>query len=180
MENIDPYAFATQGRHLEGTIPVSSLGRLIPLLATDDAEEIARHQVDYTLLFGLDEGGVRGILGKLEATLPLRCQRCMEVMQMVLHVDIQLGLVSSQKATEMLPDSYDPLLVSEEGVTVASIVEDELILALPIVAMHEKEDCPKGEAFLKKAHDKEGDAHKRENPFAMLATLKTSQSTKND
>ncbi|MBL1276895.1 MAG: DUF177 domain-containing protein [Ectothiorhodospiraceae bacterium] len=180
MENIDPYAFATQGRQLEGTLPVSALARLIPLLATDDTEEIARYQVDYTLLFGTDQGGVRGVLGKLEATLPLKCQRCMGKMQMVVHVDIQIGFVSSRKAAEILPESYDPLLVTDDGVTVNGIVEDELILALPLVAMHEIKDCPKGETFQEKAQDNEGDAPKRKNPFAMLATLKTSQSNKDD
>lgn len=181
MEIIDPYAYATQGRKLDGSLPLSALQRLIPLLATDDADEIARHQIDYSLLFGVDEGGVRGVLGTLKATLPLICQRCMGEMLMAVTVDVQLGMVNSRQAAQNLPESYDPLLVTDEETTLESIVEDELILALPQVAMHETEDCPQGETFRKKEGlTEEENGPKRENPFAMLAELKTTQSKQND
>ncbi len=183
MVIIDPYAFATQGRSLDGGVSVLALPRLIPLLATDDGQEIARYTVDYSLLFGVDEGGVRGVLGTLKTTLPMVCQRCMGEMLLVVTVDVQLGMVNSRQAAQTLPESYDPLVVTDEGTTLETIIEDELILALPLVAMHEINDCSQSEAFFDKGPGQGGetdgtdrDTPKRENPFAVLAKLKTSQS----
>jgi uncharacterized protein len=101
----------------------------------------------------------------------------------------RLGIVTSQTAAEQLPERYEPLLVpstdmedeADSEITIATIVEDELILALPQVAMHKTDECPQGEAFLGSAKGEEDvAATQRENPFAVLSQLKTSQSKKND
>jgi len=178
MNVIEPFELATQRRTLEGRLPVSSLPRLIQSLSTDDVEIIGRYQVDYVLNFGVDEGGVPGVTGTVQTALPLICQRCMEEMEFPVSLNLKLALVKSRQAAQQLSESYDPLLVApDEEISVESIVEDELILALPQVAMHEIKDCPKGEAFL---NTEDGTAPQRENPFAMLAQLKTSQSTQDD
>jgi DUF177 domain-containing protein len=178
MEIIDPYAYATQGRHLEGSVQVSALTRLISLLTVEEGEDVAQYSVAYQLVFGVDKGGVRGLLGTLKTTLPLMCQRCMGGMLLDITVDLQLAMVRSREAAQQLPESYDPLLVSDEEITIESLVEDELILALPLVAMHEIKDCPKGDAFLASSLSGDEQAPKRKNPFAVLAELKTSQSKK--
>lgn len=188
METIEPLALAARGRTLEGRLPLSSLPRLLPLLALDDLQEESR-EVEYKLEFGLDEGGNPCILGSVKASLPLTCQRCMETMNYSVATRTRLGIVTSQDAAEQLPERYDPLLVlgtgideeAEGEITIASIVEDELILALPQVAMHKTEECPQGDAFLGNEKGEEDvSATQRENPFAVLSQLKTSQSEKDD
>lgn len=183
MNVIEPFDLATQRRTLDGRLPVSSMPRLIQSLSTDDAEVIARYQVDYVLNFGVDEGGAPNIIGTAQTVLPIECQRCMEMMEFPIKLNIRLALVKSRQAAQQLPENYDPLLVSpDEEISAESIIEDELILALPQVAMHEIKDCPKGESFLNTGDGAaEGStAPQRENPFAMLAQLKTSQSSKDD
>ena len=182
MNIIEPFDLATQRRTLEGRISVSTLSRLIQSLSTADAEEIGRYYVDYVLDFGVDEGGAPCIIGTVQTVLPIECQRCMETMEFPLSLKIRLALVKSQQAAQQLPDNYDPLLISQdEEISVESIIEDELILALPQVAMHEIKDCPKGESFLNTGDGaaENGLTSKRENPFAVLAQLKTSQSENN-
>ena len=183
MNIIEPFELATQRRTLEGRLSVSTLPRLIQSLSTDDAEEIDRYHVDYALDFGVDEGGVPRVTGTVQTALPIECQRCMESMEFPVSLNIQLALVKSRESAKQLPENYDPLLVSQDTeISVESIIEDELILALPQVAMHEIKDCPKGESFRNTGDGaaESGSAPQRKNPFAMLAQLKTSQSTKND
>ena len=184
-DTIEPLALAARGRVLEGRLPVSSLTRLLPLLVLDDPESATQYEAEYVLDFGVDEGGTPRVLGSVKATLPLRCQRCMEKMDFSVSTQTQLGMVSSRSAAEQLPERYDPLLVTgdeDNEISVASIVEDELILALPLVAMHSNEECPQGKAFLSNSETGQQDAPspQRENPFAVLAQLKSSQSKKSD
>lgn len=183
MNIIEPFELAAQRRTLEGQLSVSAMPRLIQSLSTDDAEEIGRYHVDYVLNFGVDEGGVPGVTGTVQTALPIECQRCLETMEFPVSLDIRLALVKSRESAQQLPENYDPLLVSQDiEISVESIIEDELILALPQVAMHEIKDCPKGESFRNTGDGaaENGAAPQRENPFAMLAQLKTSQSTKDD
>lgn len=182
METIEPLALATSGRIIEGRLPISSMTRLLPLLVLDTTD--TSPEVEYVLEFGIDEGGTPRVTGSVTATLPVMCQRCMGLMELPVSTKTQLGIVSTREAAEQLPERYEPLLLptdDDEGISVASIVEDELILALPLVAMHNKEDCPQGDAFLG-AKDGQEDAAtmQRENPFAVLSQLKTSSSEKSD
>lgn len=161
-ELIDPLSLATKGRSIEGRIPLAKLARLAPSLLSTEGEAEA------SLRFGIDEGRMPNVSGHVRATLILQCQRCMQGMQYKVDSRIRLGIVTSRKAAESLPEYYDPLLVSGAEIKAADIVEDELILALPIVAMHEMTECPAGGKF-----QPQGEAEpKRENPFAVLAELK--------
>ena len=188
-DSVEPFALATQGRTIEGKIPLADLTRLSTLARSSQSQEGAgkdtvasaniEGSVEFTLCFDIDESGAPRIGGNVSTTLRLQCQRCMEEMDYPLTLNVKLGIVPSREAAANLPDSYDPLVVSGDEITITSILEDELILALPIVATHEIESCPQGEAFNKKSEspDQEVDQGKsapamRENPFAVLEQLK--------
>lgn len=183
MDTIEPLALASSGRILEGRLSISSLPRLLPSLVLDEAD--TPQEVEYLLEFGVDAGRIPRVTGSVTATLPLKCQRCMGVMEFPVATKTQLGIVSSREAAQQLPESYEPLLLptdeDDDGISIASIVEDELILALPQVAMHNIEDCPQGDAFLNTGDGQENATMtQRENPFAVLSQLKTSSSEKTD
>lgn len=163
-ELIDPLSLASKGRTIEGRISLAKLARLVPSLRSSEGEAAA------SLRFEFDEGGMPNVSGRVQATLILQCQRCMQNMAYEVDSQVRLGIVTSRKAAENLPEYYDPLLVSGSGeeMKAADIVEDELILALPLVAMHETSECPAGTNFQEQAEAEP----KRENPFAVLAELK--------
>jgi uncharacterized protein len=182
-EIIEPLALASSGRIIEGRLPVSLLPRLLPLLELNDAD--TQRDVGYLLEFGVDEGGTARITGSVTGTLPVKCQRCMEAMELPVVTQTLLGIVRSREAAEQLPVRYEPLLLTmdegDDGVSIASIIEDELILALPLVAMHKQQDCPQGDALMSTASEEENAAMtQRKNPFAVLSQLKTSSSEKTD
>ena len=178
-DSIDPLALAARGRVIEGRLGLSELDRLRPLIRNE-----ADGVVEFSLHFSIDEGGTPGIHGVIKSRLVLECQRCMEDMEYQVDSRVCLGIVSTREAAERLTDEYDPLLLADNEITIAGIVEDELILALPIVAMHEVKKCPMGAKYLptQEASDEdEGVAQEklssRKNPFAALAQLKDKLTT---
>lgn len=171
-ESIDPLALASKGRSIEGKIALAELHRVLPLLRSPTGE------VEFVLNFKKDEAGIPCIQGRVRATLILQCQRCMGDMKHLVSAKVRLGIVASREAAEHLTENYEPLVCDEET-TIVSILEDELILALPIVAMHKVEDCPMGDMFSAQGErDKEitEETVAAKNPFAVLAQLKSAES----
>lgn len=132
---IDPLRLAGQGVQLSGRLPISQLGRLREAVSDDTGE------IEYMLEFGRDAGGIHCIIGNLTATLNMQCQRCMQIMPLVLRGDIQLGIVQGEEEARRLAPAYEPLLVERKSLRLAELVEDEALLLLPLVPMHEDTDC---------------------------------------
>jgi uncharacterized protein len=161
-ERIEPLAMAEAGREFSGSLELAGLARLAPLLSTQQGA------LSVTLLLDRDEAGTRYLAGRVTGQLQLECQRCLGAMEFALDSEFRLGLVRGEEEAARLPSGYEPLLVGTEPMPLAEIVEDEVLLALPIVALHRdphpcaarqhQEPLPEGE--------------QRENPFAVLAQLK--------
>ena len=170
-ESIDPIGLAAQGRGFEGRLELANLPRLRPLIKEPYGD------VEFSLHFAMDEGGIPCVHGEVKAVLVVECQRCMEDMELPVSSKIRLGIASSRAAVERMPDKYEPLLVGNGEISISSIVEDELILALPIVAMHKPEDCKQWQD-LRAGQNEQSSADVptqdsgRKNPFAILAKLK--------
>ena len=154
---IDGMAFARDRRVLEGTVDVSALTRLHDLLAEISGE--VRYRLE----------GVRGERGQsqlrllLSGNLPLACQRCLGVVGFRLEVESLLELVPEGEELsqdELEDDSRDFLPVAGE-LEVASLIEDEVLLALPVSPRHEKCSLPG-----------DSEAGERMMPFAGLAGMK--------
>ena len=108
------------------------------------------------------------VTGVVEAELNLQCQRCLGAIPWRVSCKVSLGLVKTLAEADLLPESYEPLLLEEETIPFADIVQEELLLALPAIPRHEACDSA-GQA---KQEKKPPEAPKRPNPFAVLAKLK--------
>lgn len=147
---------------LRGTLELDAMPRLGAYLTE------AQGKVQVEMDFGVDEEGIRFVHGRLATEVGIACQRCLESFRLPLKSEFQLGVATDEGSAERLPDHYEPLLVGSEPVQLKDVVEDELILSLPLVPKHPDDQCP-GQ---KKGRDEES-AVERENPFAVLASLKT-------
>lgn len=164
---IDPFRLAESRRILRGELALHTMPRLTALLATSDG------MVALELEFGIDEVGVRYMRGTLETCVRPVCQRCLQPMTLPLHAEVQFGLAAHERQIEQLPMMYEPLLVNEVPVRLAGIVEDELILSLPQVPMHDEADCPAHAWLMRsKRDDIEHEEDAPANPFAVLSSLK--------
>ena len=136
-DKINPWQLAADQGRLTGDLALAELPRLAALL--DQTNGV----VNITLTAGIDGQGLRFIAGRLQATVELTCQRCLGPLQLPLDVVVQLGLVQTEVEADRLPDDYEPLVASPDCVmTIADLVEDELLLALPQIPRHaDRWDC---------------------------------------
>lgn len=164
---IDPIKFAQQGVSIEGYIPLSQM--------TDIAEDLAHTegQLIAHLDFGVDHEGFCFLKGKIEGELALRCQRCMQIFHLPLNLELSLSPVKDEKASKRLPSYYDPLPLTEESLLLKTILEEEIILSLPLVAKHDSKDCPVKTHKISLTGEKEPVINERKSPFEILKKIKS-------
>jgi uncharacterized protein len=134
---IDPILLADQGARLSGRVPVQSMARLRAQLL-DDAGEV---EVD--LAFERAEGAeLRRMRGRIIARLSVRCQRCLEPMAIEVVAEPDAILLRAGEPDRGLPPEADTVTLASTTVAVAELIEDELLLALPMVPMHRLDECP--------------------------------------
>jgi len=148
-----------------GSLAVSSLPRLVSALAGD----AGRAEVE--LRAAPEVGGRIVVTGRIRAPLQMTCQRCLESVTLEVQTEPRLAWVKSDAEMEALSPEYDPLLSTDGRVALADLVEDELLLALPLAPRHADGACReirKATAQSVPAAEEDG----RKNPFADLAKLK--------
>ena len=160
-QTIDPMSLARKGITIGGKYAVGDLHRLCAVLHDHTG------RVTFRLEFGRDQDTKHCIItGTIEALLKTVCQRCLGMMDLRISSPVYLGVVSSQEEAADLPDGCEPLLQDASPMSLPAFIEDELILALPISAMHDGDNC----AASRMLHDINDAA--RNNPFAVLKDMK--------
>jgi uncharacterized protein len=164
-KEIDPLRLAQNGLKLSGQLSVKEMPRLLQSLLSDESI------VDVDIAFDVDEISTPFMRGKFTTTVSMTCERCLTEMSVDLEVNCLLAMITNERKIEGLAEQYDPwLLESSDDVLLGSIIEDELILALPLVPRH-KEPCvpasdwSSSDEIVEKVEEKE-------SPFAILSTLK--------
>jgi len=165
-EQADPRRLCEQGKAYAGSVALRDLPRLMPLLASQEGEAA------FTLEFDQDEENRLRIRGRVTGSLPLICQRCMQVMQQAVRADFCLSPVSGPVEAENLPEDYDPLMLEQDLLHLMDLVEDELILAIPPAPRHPEADCAVKLADYAMQPEVQESRTEEENPFAVLAQLK--------
>jgi len=157
---IDVWRMVAAKRAFDGTLPLSAFKRLRDSLVDAEGE------VKFALEFGRDASNQAFVEVRADAELPLLCQRTLERYLHRVRLVQQLGLITSEAQEDALPEAMEPLLVPESGELPAiDLVEDELILAVPVVPMNPDSEGPPQEW-----HEEE--AEEKQNPFGVLAKLK--------
>ena len=184
-EFIEPLRLVDKRKTLQGQLALSKMKRLASSLSENASD---KSDVEVELHFGVDDSGLPNIRGKLVAMLQLTCQRCMQPMSYQVEAQVSLAIVQNDVQAKKLPERYEPILVGEDEVSLSELVEDELLLALPAIAMHEMDQCPvSDELKLLQAGKISTDANsgvvsnemagtrqesEKPNPFAVLEQLK--------
>lgn len=167
--HIDPLRMAEAGRLLEGGYDLAEMDRMHDVLLDNSG------RVAVSLEFGIDAEGIRYMKGRLQTEVVLECQRCLQAMKASIDSNFALGLVRSVESAENLPSHYEPLMVESDALYLRDIIEDELLLALPLVAMHEEQciDVNRQADDAAQHNDDDSSKSKKDNPFAALAALKS-------
>lgn len=130
--------------------------------------------VEYQFKFYRDVEGHAVLKGKCATSVIMICERCLDKVTLAIAGKFQLGLAYSDEQAKHLPKSYEPALMDEKGnLDPWELLEDELILALPMFANHAESECKMTQLQAEPEPEPEVDpGSKKENPFAVLATLK--------
>jgi uncharacterized protein len=164
--SVDPVKSANKGLSYEGLVPVANLQRL------GEAVINAPHDIDVSLRFDVDQQRTSFFAGHAETTVEVQCQRCNQPMKLKLVADFEYAPLTKRQTEERIPDAYEPIQLNELGeVMLHDVVEDELLLAMPIVTMHAQEDCDVDRDAMTFG-ELPSEAEEKANPFAVLQGLK--------
>ena len=169
---LDPWRAVHLGLDYAGDLSLAELPRL------SEAVLGAAGPAGYTLRFGRDEQGQAVALGQARMAVRMRCQRCLGEVQYDLAADIALALVRAAAGVDALglepgPSVAGPLEalpLGEGAIDPRGLIEDELLLSLPLVPMHHPGECQA--ALPPDTAAADGAADVRPNPFAVLERLK--------
>jgi len=163
---IDPLKYIGSGLELAGSIPLSRLTRLDGLLANSEGN------AEVFLRFYRDEQKIAVILGKVEAQLNLLCQRCLGVDQVTIKSEFLFALVDEEDINH-LPAMYEPLILEKPELNIYELIEEDLILAIPIVHYHDDKVVGGCLEFIPKTFGKiDSSVDEKPNPFSILEKLK--------
>ncbi|RUO36553.1 23S rRNA accumulation protein YceD [Aliidiomarina sanyensis] len=163
--SVDPVRNSGKRLSFDGVIPSSNLPRFNEVLASPCPD------VEVTLTFGTDEQKIHYFRGQAKATVELVCQRCGTPMGYELETEFQYAPITRRQSADELPEHYEAAELNELGeVLLHPLVEDELLVALPLVAKHTEQECKiKSDAM--SWGELPAEAEKK-NPFAVLQKLK--------
>ncbi|MFV0477484.1 MAG: YceD family protein [Parahaliea sp.] len=163
---VDIRRAASRGVRVAGVLKALDLPRLLAMLAGNDG------LIQAYLAFSKDEEGRYRIAVSCEACVSVSCQRCLEPLAIELVTINQLVAVWNDEQAKHLPKDIDPLLLTEEDVSLWQVVEDELILAMPSFSYHKQTDCNRILTDLVASEPVPKQRKDKPNPFDVLAQLK--------
>ena len=171
-KRLDVAAFAAAGDELEGRWSVERLPRLTAATLAP-ADGTARGGVAWQVhgeRAALLNAGVQPALAiRADVEVVLECQRCLRPMTVLLEAERSIFFVEGEDAAAALDaESEDDVLALTPALDLEALIEDELLLALPLIPRHGH--CP--EPLPRPFIDQDVAATAAENPFAALAALK--------
>jgi uncharacterized protein len=126
---IDGLQFARGALEQRGVVGMERLPRLAQLQYSTDG-------LEYHLRGGRAGNGEPCLRLSVRGSVEVLCQRCLDPIQVPIATDAELQLAESLREISEADDEIDRVLASRD-MSVGELVEDEVILALPMVPRHE-------------------------------------------
>ncbi len=157
---LDIERLAEAGAEVGFTVPLAQLPRL-----AGSFPEIAG-EASGTTRFAREQGVIVAQVN-VRGSARLICQRCMGPLELPLASEVRVALVTEEGAAARVPEDLEPMLAPGGRVTAGELVEEELLLALPIVPMHASgQACAAAEV-----QDAEPERPASQRPFERLSEL---------
>lgn len=168
--HLDVKAFAQAARETAGHDLLSKFARLLEETKGQGADLI----IDWSARGELrtDEAGAEQVWLHLtvDANLPMICQRCLGPVDIAVRVNQSFRFVGTEEAAAAQDEeAEEDVLVLSRDFNLADLIEDELLMALPVIPCHE--ECPIVLPLTAVDSGFEAAATEKRNPFAVLAKL---------
>ncbi len=127
---IDPWLLYRRNETVEGDLSLCSMPHLLASQNRKDGVAWAKIAVLQR------EDGQVVITGEATVDVNLTCQRCLQPLDELLVAHFELVLVKYERQLSSVSDS-DDAIVCADTLELAPLIEQELILALPMIAKHD-------------------------------------------
>jgi uncharacterized protein len=170
-QRLDVVAFAEDAAELSGRTPLQAFARL----AAEARAAADAHEVSWSAQGELRNAGHLDPQAWLhlhaQASVPMVCQRCMEPVEVPLEVERSFRFVADETVAAAEDDESDEdLLVTSREFDLPALIEDELLMEVPVVPRHDICPVPLPMSSADAAYE---EAPEPVNPFAALKALKT-------
>ena len=169
---IDPISLALQRERLAGILPLTAMPRVKDALWGTQSGGVC-----YEFDFRMDDAGYPLVTGRLDTKVILQCQRCMEAIEWPLQIQTQVIVVADEQDQELCAGNLmEAWTVNNDRVFIEDLIEDEIILGLPLVPVHDSTDCAAKVMLAVEPNWYEQTSHlAAPNPFAVLGKLRRNQ-----
>lgn len=156
---IDPWDFARKRLVCAGDVPVSATHSLKEWAADDNPIHLR--------LEGDVDGSHSRLRGEVAVTLAQQCQCCLEMMPYEVRHDFDYVLIADPGQEDSVEDGSETFICAGHELELAWFVEEEVLLAMPMIARHDNCAAPQGLS----TPPAETAATEKDNPFAVLKEL---------
>jgi uncharacterized protein len=154
---VHPDRAAAAMRHFAGTVAVDRLPRLADMIVADAGGEL-----QFELDFAHDEQRQVRVDVRVSGWVPMQCQRTLATYRQPIEAQSVVGVVASEEDAASLPEDYDPQLCPDNRLELLGLIEEEVLLCLPLVPV-----APDTSRI--SVEPQSADTHR---PFEALAALK--------
>jgi uncharacterized protein len=170
-ERLNVPAFTAAAATLEAADPAPAYVRLVAELAGPAPDAVVRWNASGEERPGADGKAVPWMHLEAEATVPLVCQRCLSPVDTELSVDRWFRFVADEATAEAEDEESDEdLLVVSRDFDLHTLIEDELLMDIPVMPVHEV--CPVPVQLSSSDEDFQAAEEAKPNPFAVLEALR--------
>lgn len=166
-ETVKPFKLARQNARLVGFVPLNAFENITTGVEVSDTAPDVKVDVS----FEMGPGGVALVSGQVSALIPFQCQRCLEPVTVDVSATVKLAVFEEEVDEDTLPESCEPIKIEGEQVRLVDLIEQELILAAPIVPVHEHCEwvaVPESQETIEEPAEV---VPQKESPFAGLSEL---------
>jgi len=160
---VNPWTAAEGQRQFAGSMALCQMPRLLPLLSSEGG------LVRFEMAFEMDRDRRPEIAIRVSAELPLVCQRSLQQYLEPVSRNSTVSVLKTLAEQDLLPEDAEPVLVEVGRIALRQLIEDELLLAVPLVPRN-----PELEAVELSTGKHEFEEDAKRQPFAELAKLKSS------
>lgn len=165
---IDAERAAQAGRRFAGDARIEWMPRVVDLLDAPEADDVIAFEVSASLDKSPGNAHVVRFGVHVHGAVPMTCQRTLRRFMQPIDSDSDVAVVASEREVDGLPENLEPKVVPEGRLRLVELIEDELLLALPVVAR----DPASAPIENVGAGSERAEPDERENPFAELARLR--------
>lgn len=174
---LDVKALALSNDEISGRDPVSRFERLAQDLLGSRPDRVIDWSARAEVRTGPDGKPAHWLHLALQTELPMVCQRCLGPVEIPIDIDRAFRFVANEEAAQAQDDDADEdLLVISREFNLAELIEDELVMDVPLIPRHDV--CPTPVKLDAADADFDAAATDKPNPFAALSGLVTAKGKK--